>query len=387
LENIMAIKLCHHIKEDGVFCKSAALNGRDYCFFHLTFRGRRMRAAQHRARSTTWRLELPPLEDLNAVQVAIMQVLDAITGDRIERHDAGLVLYGLQQAASNLRGKEGRVSFEPGAATESRCVSYDSFEEDFELTAEDGEPDDARESSVAQAGADPDLSLTAGGEDAAPAVAGKKESATKHDEATSPPIMIDKIHAGADEDAVMAAADADPPAAEGVVLKKPPRGLRPPIARRQSPEEAAALAKVVQVTPEECGRLDGNVKQCSQCEVQVFKRLAQFWEGRKHPEDWLPFTGTMECDDCTYRHLTTLGRHLDEPMPVLFDMYMVAQRDGGEDPGDFDEYFRTLARDVADCGGAIPEKWITRMRAWRQEERSATVLEDDMGEEDVKESA
>src|SRR5208283_4667980 len=100
LENIMAIKLCHHIKEDGILCKSAALHGRDYCYSHLTFRGRRMRIAQQRARQRPSRLELPPLEDLNAVQVAIMQVLDAITGDRIERHDAALVLYGLQQASS-----------------------------------------------------------------------------------------------------------------------------------------------------------------------------------------------------------------------------------------------------------------------------------------------
>ena len=46
----MAIKLCHHIKEDGICCKSAALHGRDYCFFHLTFRGRRMRSPSNAPR-------------------------------------------------------------------------------------------------------------------------------------------------------------------------------------------------------------------------------------------------------------------------------------------------------------------------------------------------
>src|SRR5271166_3140117 len=136
LETIMAIKLCHHIKEDGIFCQGAALHDRDYCYAHLTFRGRRMRAAQQQARGKTRRLDLPPLEDLNAVQVAIMQVLDAITGGRIERHDAGHLLYGLQTAASNLRGKD-RVSFEVSPSAENRCPSYDSFEEDFELTEDE----------------------------------------------------------------------------------------------------------------------------------------------------------------------------------------------------------------------------------------------------------
>ena len=65
-----------------------------------------------------------------------MQVLDAITGDRIERHAAGHLLYGLQQAASNLRGKD-HVSFEVAPSAENRCLSYDSFEEDFELTSGD----------------------------------------------------------------------------------------------------------------------------------------------------------------------------------------------------------------------------------------------------------
>lgn len=370
----MAIKLCRHIKEDGIWCKSAALHGRDYCYFHLTFRGRRVRIAQQQARQQSWRLELPPLEDLNAVQVAIMQVLDAITGDRIERHDAGLVLYGLQQAASNLRGREGRVSFEVSPSAENRCLSYDSFEEDFELiedAATSGEKPDsssagpAASAEVVLAEVQPQTGTPIASDEAAEPVAPKKETATEPSEAAAPsPIVIGKLMAVADDDpadsrASMELASAEAPEAP----RKPPRGLRPPKAVRQSAEEAAALAREHEATAEECGRLGGEVKKCRDCGVKMWKRLAQYWEGRDHPDNWLPFSGTMECDDCTYRHLTTLGRHLDEKMPFLFNLYMKLQDDGGEDPGEFDDYFRTLRESVAKTG-KIPEEWAERLRRW-----------------------
>ncbi len=96
-----------------------------------------------------------------------MQVLDAITGDRIERHAAGHLLYGLQTAASNLRGKD-RVSFEVAPSAENRCLSYDSFEEDFELTSGDTVAAEA-DSSAEQAEVNSTSSPTDGGQGAAPA--------------------------------------------------------------------------------------------------------------------------------------------------------------------------------------------------------------------------
>jgi len=360
LENIMAIKLCHHIKEDGILCKSAALHGRDYCYSHLTFRGRRMRIAQQ-IRKQAWRLELPPLEDLNAVQVAIMQVLDAITGDHIERHDAALVLYGLQQAASNLRGKD-HASFEVDPSAENRCLSYDSFEEDFELT-EDGAVVQAADPSANQAEVSPASAPTDGDKDGAPAP-GEKIAVERVDAAAPSPIIVAKIHAVADDDPADSPTSPDLTSEEEPKApRKPPRGLRPPNAVRQSAEEAAALAKEHDATAEECGRLDGVVKKCRDCGVKMWKRLAQYWEGRDHPDDWLPFSGTMECNDCTYRHLTTLGRHLDELMPDLFLIYMKAQNDGGEDPGEFDAYMITMAESIASTG-TIPDKWAQRVRSW-----------------------
>jgi hypothetical protein len=132
--------------------------------------------------------------------------------------------------------------------------------------------------------------------------------------------------------------------------------LRPPDAQRQSAEEAATLAKELVAAAEECGRLEGEVRKCRDCEVKVWKRLAQFWEGLSHPPDWLPTTGTMDCDDCTYRHLTTLGRHLDELMPPLFDIYLKLKRDDGEGPGDFDDYLYAVS-DALNGSGKLPDDW------------------------------
>lgn len=98
-----AIKTCNHFHENGKLCRSAAVTDRDYCYFHLSIRGRRLKMARARARGERWHLELPPLEDLYAVQVALQQVLDAMADRHLDRHLGGLMLYGLQQAATNLR--------------------------------------------------------------------------------------------------------------------------------------------------------------------------------------------------------------------------------------------------------------------------------------------
>ena len=41
----MELRTCDHLKEDGVYCNSPALRGRDYCYFHLNLRGRRLNRA------------------------------------------------------------------------------------------------------------------------------------------------------------------------------------------------------------------------------------------------------------------------------------------------------------------------------------------------------
>ncbi len=126
---------CEHIKANGQFCGSPALRDRNYCFFHLTHIGRRLRAerAHERALQSHDRqsaaLELPPLEDSDSIQVALMQVIDAILHERLETKRAGLVLYALQTASSNLAN--GASFLAPKGATVAG--GYEAFEEDYEL--------------------------------------------------------------------------------------------------------------------------------------------------------------------------------------------------------------------------------------------------------------
>jgi hypothetical protein len=167
--NTKAARQCEHIKSNGEFCGSPSLRGRNYCYFHLTHIGRRLRAERQvqQAQVSVQRqdanpsassgqapsassgqalghepvpepakpgdagaaLELPPLEDVNSIQIALMQVIDAILHNRLDSKRAGLVLYALQTASSNLRNGAhfGQMR---GATVAGR---YDHFEQDFEL--------------------------------------------------------------------------------------------------------------------------------------------------------------------------------------------------------------------------------------------------------------
>jgi|SRR5271165_263556 len=129
------IPTCNHIRENGAYCRAVAMRGREYCRFHLRERGRRLKMARARTRGERWRLELPPLEDLHAVQVGIMQVLQALDHGVLEKGVGSLMLYGLQQAATNLRcpkevwDKSSRFEL----ADDEGPEEYDNFEAEYDL--------------------------------------------------------------------------------------------------------------------------------------------------------------------------------------------------------------------------------------------------------------
>src|SRR5208283_3728774 len=100
----MKTRTCYYVKPNGLFCGSLALKGRDYCHFHLCYAGRRVRADQQDATSDgPVLLDLPPLEDANSIQIAVMQVMDAVLRRRISPRVSGQLLYALQIASSNLK--------------------------------------------------------------------------------------------------------------------------------------------------------------------------------------------------------------------------------------------------------------------------------------------
>jgi hypothetical protein len=169
---------CQHIKSNGEFCGSPALRGRNYCFFHLTHIGRRLRAERtheqtaQAATPQTAVLELPPLEDANSIQIALMQVIDAILHNRLDTKRAGLTLYALQTASSNLAN--GASFHVPNGATV--VGRYPSFEEDYELG------DDAPELKVEDKDEDEDEPMTEAAERPAERLALADEASATSDE-------------------------------------------------------------------------------------------------------------------------------------------------------------------------------------------------------------
>jgi len=136
---------CEYAKPNGEFCGTPALRGRDYCYWHLTCVARRLRAEKQQATADNTPLELPPLEDANSVQLAIMMVADAMLRNRIGPRMSGQLLYLLQLASSNL--KQG-VCFHPAQKASdadrkteevTRCSSYDSLEADYDIQEHAGQ--------------------------------------------------------------------------------------------------------------------------------------------------------------------------------------------------------------------------------------------------------
>ena len=133
----MSVPICHHLKEDGVYCGSPALKGRDYCYFHLNLRGRRLKSARARRRGDNPPLDLPFPEDMHAVQVSLAEILWAIAEHRIDRKDAGIMLYALQLASTNLN-QTPRWQGERNAVENTRplrALSDPGFEQRFDLSA------------------------------------------------------------------------------------------------------------------------------------------------------------------------------------------------------------------------------------------------------------
>jgi hypothetical protein len=107
-----SIARCQHLKVNGTQCGSPALRNKRYCFFHKEWREKRLQINANIRRERAG-VTLPVLEDANSIQVALMQVMRLLITQQIEHKTAGLLLYALQTASSNLA----RISFEPAQPT------------------------------------------------------------------------------------------------------------------------------------------------------------------------------------------------------------------------------------------------------------------------------
>ena len=95
------VRSCQHIKSDGIQCGSLALRDRRYCYYHN--KSREYEIARRRGRRSQLRhVNIPDLENPNAIQGALGEVIRLMLTDQIDVRKAGLVIYALQTAAKNL---------------------------------------------------------------------------------------------------------------------------------------------------------------------------------------------------------------------------------------------------------------------------------------------
>ena len=128
---------CRHVLASGGTCNSPALTKSAWCYFHtrMHYRQGQRQAARHTLRRADGRfaalpapsennietidygsypvaqpatfentpLDLPPLEDNVSIQLALIDVLQALAANQLDPKRAGLLLYGLQVASANVQ--------------------------------------------------------------------------------------------------------------------------------------------------------------------------------------------------------------------------------------------------------------------------------------------
>ena len=108
------IPRCRHLKVNGTQCGSPALKDHRFCYFHQQWHERKLVINSARARKVRGTFSLPVLEDANAIQLSVMQIMQLLLEGQIPQKTAGLLFYGLQIASSNLK----HTNFEPETKNE-----------------------------------------------------------------------------------------------------------------------------------------------------------------------------------------------------------------------------------------------------------------------------
>ncbi|HEX9254509.1 MAG TPA: hypothetical protein VF938_03150 [Candidatus Angelobacter sp.] len=82
---------CQWVRQDGTACRSPQMKQHIYCFAHMQM-----------AEARELMLRLPPPEDANAIQIGLMRIQKAVIEDTISMKKAGLLLYSMQLALTNV---------------------------------------------------------------------------------------------------------------------------------------------------------------------------------------------------------------------------------------------------------------------------------------------
>jgi hypothetical protein len=92
---------CHHIRTSGLRCGSLAVRNRRYCYYHQRSRPLLLNFAQ--PAHTPVLMQLPVFEDAHAIQSTVRDVAYRLLDGTFSQKTAGLLLYALQIASSNLK--------------------------------------------------------------------------------------------------------------------------------------------------------------------------------------------------------------------------------------------------------------------------------------------
>jgi len=90
-------KECRHVMPSGLHCKSPAMRGSAFCYFH----GRAPRPARP-VRALETNLEIPPVLGRGQIVGAVSQVIQALAANRISTRRAAIHLQGVQMASGQV---------------------------------------------------------------------------------------------------------------------------------------------------------------------------------------------------------------------------------------------------------------------------------------------
>jgi hypothetical protein len=119
------IRRCRHVKTNGTQYGSPALKDKELCYYHEQNRPEPVEFYFDDQPGCASQMVLPVFEDVHSIQTVIRQVVQLLLSQKIERKDAGLLLYALQIASGNLKtmqaekAKPTQVVVEPEKACET----------------------------------------------------------------------------------------------------------------------------------------------------------------------------------------------------------------------------------------------------------------------------
>jgi hypothetical protein len=91
-------KTCRHIMTNGRTCKSPAMRGSAYCYYH----GPQVKA-RHASKSKESEFEICPLDDPSSIPVIGNQILQAMAANRLSKGRASVMLQTLQTVLASYR--------------------------------------------------------------------------------------------------------------------------------------------------------------------------------------------------------------------------------------------------------------------------------------------